>query len=234
MPSGEYSKPVSYFHWTKVGPSANIQNASVALAYLLLELQTVHSIFCFLKVPDYIIIWTHLVTNNFFWTPDHRTPVHLFTFCALMCASGLSYFPATLSLHYCCIAEQEQKSPCCILIFLCLVFLFYPPSIFSFLSLLHQDMLTSPQIHSKEFNYCDSISAWVINCPLWSSHIPSCSATFAGVLELPSIHPSFLIFFNVFFYLSSLCCFFSLFVMKGRRLTHSLSTPHILPSVSPA
>lgn len=109
MPSGEYSKLVSYFYWTKVGPSAEIPNASVALAYLLLELQTVHSIFCFLKVPDYIIIWTHLVTNNFFWTPDHRTPVHLFTFCALMCASGLSCFPATLSLHYCYISRTGAE-----------------------------------------------------------------------------------------------------------------------------
>lgn len=136
--------------------------------HLLLELQTAHFIFCFLKVPDNIIIWTHLVTNKFsgHLISGHRCICFL---SVLMCTSGLSYFPATLTLQYCCLSRTGAEVsllhvnlplPCFSLLSpLC-------PSLFR--SLLRRDMLTSPQIHPEEFNYCDNITARVINCSLWS------------------------------------------------------------------
>lgn len=52
-----------------------------------------------------------------------------------MCASGLLYFPATLTLQYCCISRTRAEVFEWMLIFLCLVFLFYPPSVHLFFSL---------------------------------------------------------------------------------------------------
>lgn len=193
MPSGEHSRLVSYFHhWTKVGPSAKIQNASVALAYLLLELQTVHFIFCCLQVPDYVELFEHIWSLITFCGPliiGHRC------ICLLSVLSCVLQGCRIFQLYSIAIlAEQEQTSPCCMLIFLCVVFLFYPPPPCPspFLSFLHRYMLTSPQIHPKEFNNCDNISAWVINGSLWSP-ISSCSAT--HFQEFWSCHP---FFFTVF------------------------------------
>lgn len=56
----------------------------------------------------------------------------------------------------------------------------YPsPSFLSLLAKLHRDVCAPLQIHTEQSNYCDNISAWLINCSPCASERSSIASIYS-------------------------------------------------------